>query len=345
MAYRASSHRCIDLRAIILPLWALLVLLAAPTVALEVTSATGLRATIYTPEDIERDHLVQEGDRQYLRHPAIGELELVSEAPGGRELVMPSADVVAGALAAMRGFETDLHVQVFILPAFPRLVTSSFARQDAIFLAPAFGEQADEVLSYIVVHELGHVMCWATLDGHPERWADYLELRGLTFQDDPASVPHADRNREIIAEDFRALFGGPLATASGTIENGALPHPEAVPGLRTFLRDHLQDIGSTPVATSASAVYPNPCREQARVEMTLNDALAKGATDTPQLEVYDLRGRLVRRINGGSVANGRVSVVWDGRDGSGRRAPSGLYLYRVASGREQASGRLLLVDP
>jgi len=344
MAHKGSSHRRFGICSGFLPLAILTMLVAAHAVALDVTSSTGLRATIYTPEDIERNYLVLDGGRPYLRHPAIGELELTREAPGGRDLTMPSADVVAGALTAMRGFRTDLHVQVFILPAFPRLVASSFARQDAIFLAPAFGEQADEVLSYVVVHEVGHVMCWAALDGRPERWADYLELRGLSPQDDPASVPHADRNREIIAEDFRALFGGPLATASGTIENASLPHPATVPGLRDFLRDHLEGIETVSGALNASAVYPNPCREQARIEMTLNDTLAKGTPEAPRLEIFDLRGRLVRRINGGSVANGRVSVVWDGRDGAGRRAPGGLYLYRVASGREQASGRLLLLD-
>lgn len=344
MAHKGSTHRRFDIRRGFLVLAVLAALAAAPAAALDVISPTGLRATIYTPEDIEAEFLVHVGGRPYLRHPAVGELELTSEAPGGRDLVLPSAEVVARALASMQGFRTDLHVQVFILPAFPQLVASSFARQDVIFLAPGFGVQADEVVSYIVAHELGHVMCWAALDGRPERWADYLELRGLVPQDDPASVPHADRNREIVAEDFRALFGGPLATASGTIENASLPHPEAVPGLRSFLRDHLEGIEMAAGAANASTVYPNPCREQARIEMTLIDALAKGSAEAPRLEIYDLRGRLVRRISGGSVANGRVSVVWDGRDGDGRRAPGGLYLYRVASGREQASGRLLLLD-
>lgn len=340
MAHQGSSQRRTGLGALLL---GLLASLALPAGALDVWSPTGLRATVYTPEEIEDRYLVREGDRQYLRHPAIGELELATEAPGGRQLVTADARVVADALATVQGFRTDLHVNVFILPAFPQIVASSFARQDAIFLAPAFGVPSNEVLSYIVVHELGHVMCWASLDGRPERWDQYLLLRGLDPQDDPGSLPHAERNREIVAEDYRALFGGPLATASGSIENASLPHPASVPDLRAFLADHL--VGDQIAASSpSSTVYPNPCREQARIELTLSDGPSKTGSATPRLEIYDLRGRLVRRISGGSVANGRASVVWDGRDDGGRRAPGGLYLYRVASGGDLASGRLLLLD-
>jgi hypothetical protein len=343
MAHRGSTQGRVGHGARAGLLLGLLVSLTLPAVALEVWSPTGLRATIHTPEDIEEQFLAQEGNRLYLRHPAIGELELATKAPGGRDLVTADARVVADALATVQGFRTDLHVNVFILPAFPQIVTSSFARQDAIFLAPAFGVQSDDVLSYIVVHELGHVMCWASLDGRPELWSRYLVLRGLDPQDDPGSLPHAERNREIVAEDYRALFGGPLATASGSIENASLPHPGSVPGLRAFLADHLA--GDQIAASSpSSTVYPNPCREQARIELTLSDTASKAVSAVPRLEIYDLRGRLVRRISGGSVANGRASVVWDGRDDGGRRAPGGLYLYRVASGGDLASGRLLLLD-
>ena len=43
-----------------------------------------------------------------------------------------------------------------------------------------------------------------------------------------------NRPHEIFAEDFRALFGGPTANYSGTIENPGLVHPGAVPGLAAF---------------------------------------------------------------------------------------------------------------
>ncbi len=60
------------------------------------------------------------------------------------------------------------------------------------------------------------------------------------------------------------------------------------------------------------------------------------------LEIYDLSGRLVRRVYEGENPVGEYSHVWDGRDDSNGLVPPGLYLYRlvvdVQSGREISSG-------
>jgi ligand-binding sensor domain-containing protein len=45
--------------------------------------------------------------------------------------------------------------------------------------------------------------------------------------------------------------------------------------------------------------------------------------------VYDRSGRLVRRVFDGALAAGKNVVYWDGRDGRGDVAPSGLYLVAV----------------
>ncbi len=343
MPHEGTSQRSSNLgRGLVLI--GLLVAFASVALARDVASATGLRATIHLPEDIASEYLVRDGDRLWLRHPAVGDLELAAEAPDRRDLVTPSADAVAAALSGVQGFRADIHVDVFILPAFPREVPSSFALRDAIFLAPAFGEQAAEVLAYTVVHELGHVLTWAAIDGRPARWQAYRDQRGLAVQDDPASLPHADRHREILAEDFRALFGGPLATASGTIENADLPHPDQVDGLRDLLVGFLAAAAGAADRQRPSSVYPNPCRDQARVELVLSDGAAKAGPARPLLEIYDVRGRLVRRLTDGAVANGRATVTWDGRGRDGRRLPGGIYLYRVTAAGDQGSGRLLLLD-
>lgn len=48
----------------------------------------------------------------------------------------------------------------------------------------------------------------------------------------------------------------------------------------------------------------------------------------PEVEIFDLGGRLVRRLAGGSGSVQRVR--WDGRDNSGAAAAPGLYLCRIA---------------
>lgn len=344
MAHRGSRrHRTDDRPATIarlaVGLFALLVTVAGA--AERVTSPTGLVATIHTADEIAASWLVEDDGRVWLKHPEAGDVELAGHPDPS--LVPVDVAVVAEALAQVQGFRAGVSVHVFLLPAFPAAVEASFARRDAIFLAPQFGVPAAETLAYLVTHELGHVLCWYGIDGRPDRWARYRELRGLGEQSDPASVPHAERHREIIAEDLRYLFGGPAATRSRTIENASLPLPDAVPGLQELLADYLASGGRVD-HIQPSTVYPNPCRELARVELSLSLGADKSAASAPVLEVFDLKGRLVRRISGGAVANGCATVTWDGRSRDGRRASSGLYLYRIRVGRDTGRGRLLLVD-
>ena len=53
------------------------------------------------------------------------------------------------------------------------------------------------------------------------------------------------------------------------------------------------------------------------------------------LDVFDTRGRLVKRLASGVQPAGMRMVRWDGRDNSGRVVAGGVYLYRLrAAGRE-----------
>ncbi len=62
------------------------------------------------------------------------------------------------------------------------------------------------------------------------------------------------------------------------------------------------------------------------------------------LTVLDVRGRLVRRLlEGDLLAAGERSVRWDGRDGTGRMAASGVYLFRLLAGSAEVHGRIVLV--
>jgi FlgD Ig-like domain len=61
------------------------------------------------------------------------------------------------------------------------------------------------------------------------------------------------------------------------------------------------------------------------------------------LEVYDLRGRLVRRLFEGSVSGGAQSVDFDGLDDRGRALASGTYLIRLRSDFDEDARRVTLL--
>ncbi len=97
--------------------------------------------------------------------------------------------------------------------------------------------------------------------------------------------------------------------------------------------------GDVPPARDMLRAAPNPFL--ARTRFLLH--LLRPAEDAA-LTVHDPSGRLLRRIQLGSLATGSHSIVWDGRAGDGRAAAAGAYLARVQSGGEVlANSRVVLV--
>lgn len=298
--------------------------------------ANGIEATIHGPQEIGESLLVERDGRLFLEHPAAGSVELEA---GGKAWLPFAPEAVAAALAAMSGFVTDLGVDVFVLPAPPKLTGASYANRGTIFLAPASGPVAEETVAYTTVHEMGHVLTWAFIDGQPGRWEDYLSLRGLDPAVQGPGAPHAERPREILAEDLRFLFGGRLATFSGSIENHDLVLPDQVTGLRELLAGYLA--GRAAAGQVASSAWPNPCNPLTTIAMELP---AGARTDGgAELRIYDLRGALVRTVRGGTATSGGVAVQWRGDNEHGGAAASGRYLYVIRAAGLAARGSVTLV--
>ncbi len=84
---------------------------------------------------------------------------------------------------------------------------------------------------------------------------------------------------------------------------------------------------------------PNPFSHEAIIRFEVAEAFAPA-----RLAVYDAGGRLVRTLFDGAAESGLRTQVWDGRDASGRRQPSGVYYFRLESGGRSASRSLVRLD-
>jgi hypothetical protein len=334
MAQRFFNSRITGRAAVL----ALLLCAAASSPASEThTFANGITATIHTPEDVAERFLSADKSGDVLVHPAAGSVALAS--PAGAAYPFETAYVV-DALAGMHGFETRVDVEIFILDRVPTEAGGSFARRGAIYLAPGTGPVPAEVVAYITVHEMGHVLTWARFDEYPGRWDSYLQLRGVDAVAEPALVAHADRPREILAEDIRFLFGGALANSNHSIENHDLAIPSQVDGLADLLAGYLAE--ETPAQALRAAAFPNPCNPRTTIELVL-PADASISAGAAEVRIFDLRGALVRTISGGHLANGRLNVIWDGTTDAGTGAASGRYAFVVRAGRLNATGAVTLV--
>jgi hypothetical protein len=108
--------------------------------------------------------------------------------------------------------------------------------------------------------------------------------------------------------------------------------------LNTVAVSGTDDGGDVPRATRLDACRPNPFNPGTIISYEL---AAAGAVD---LAIYDLRGRLVRRlVDGETLPPGRYESRWDGRDGRGAPASGGVYLYRLEVGEFVATRSMTLV--
>jgi hypothetical protein len=86
----------------------------------------------------------------------------------------------------------------------------------------------------------------------------------------------------------------------------------------------VEDVKPTVFALRQNA--PNPFAGTTMIRFDL----PKGAQ--VRLDVFDVRGRLIKTMVNNSLPAGRYSIGWDGRDASGQQVASGVYYYRIQAG-------------
>lgn len=83
--------------------------------------------------------------------------------------------------------------------------------------------------------------------------------------------------------------------------------------------------------------YPNPFNPETTITFSLKHA------EQVQLAIYDIDGRLVKRLIDNILTAGQHSVQWDGLNASGQKVPSGCYVYKLQTPGFQQSKRLTLL--
>ncbi len=92
-----------------------------------------------------------------------------------------------------------------------------------------------------------------------------------------------------------------------------------------------------PVISSANS-YPNPFRGSTEIVL-------KGNSRNAVTSIYNLKGQLVRKLGAPDKLDADMHFVWDGKDVSGKKVPSGLYLYQVVvDNHRKINGKMVKVD-
>lgn len=135
----------------------------------------------------------------------------------------------------------------------------------------------------------------------------------------------------------------------------AFPDLLMEPGINSGLHDGVdltrrlfEDIGWMPAITGVEPVVtapkfrvrsaPNPFTPATTILLALPTA---GRT---RVAVYDVQGRLVKRLLDSWMPAGTHGIAWDGSDEHGRRAAAGVYFSRVESNGRRAGERLVKLE-
>jgi hypothetical protein len=96
-------------------------------------------------------------------------------------------------------------------------------------------------------------------------------------------------------------------------------------------------VADVPLAFGVLHASPNPFTG------TTTLALALPEPSPVTLSVYDIAGRLVRRLDHGLLGAGTHLLRWDGRDEGGRQAASGVYFLRIGAGDRTEDRKAVLL--
>ncbi len=99
----------------------------------------------------------------------------------------------------------------------------------------------------------------------------------------------------------------------------------------------VQEPGVVPGDFVLDQNYPNPFNPTTSIRYELR------ASSRVQLSVYNLIGEQVRVLVNETQTAGAKTVVWDGRDDSGIKLSSGLYIYEIQSDNLRESKKMLLL--
>lgn len=100
------------------------------------------------------------------------------------------------------------------------------------------------------------------------------------------------------------------------------------------------DIEDLEVVTPVNALmgnYPNPFNPETTISYNIQNA------GLVSLDIYNIKGQKVKALVNDRQVAGRHNVVWNGKDDSNRNVASGVYFYKIRSGKFSSTKKMILM--
>ncbi|MDD2424223.1 MAG: T9SS type A sorting domain-containing protein, partial [Candidatus Cloacimonetes bacterium] len=97
------------------------------------------------------------------------------------------------------------------------------------------------------------------------------------------------------------------------------------------------DVTAPQITSMLSQNYPNPFNPETNISFDMP------ANGNAKLEIYNVKGQLVKSLFDGTAAFGRTSLVWNSTDNSGKTVTSGIYFYRLSTDHHNETRKMMLM--
>ncbi|RLD59275.1 MAG: hypothetical protein DRJ01_11525, partial [Bacteroidetes bacterium] len=83
--------------------------------------------------------------------------------------------------------------------------------------------------------------------------------------------------------------------------------------------------------------YPNPFNPTTTIKFSLPEE------SDIKLSVYNVKGQKVKQLANNQFAKGQHTVIWNGKDSNDKSVASGIYFYKISTGKETTMRKMLLI--
>ncbi len=92
-----------------------------------------------------------------------------------------------------------------------------------------------------------------------------------------------------------------------------------------------------PVTDYRLTNYPNPFNPDTNIVFNLPES------SNVKLDIYNIKGQKVKTLLDCYMSPGRSEMIWNGRDDNGKPVSSGVYFYKLKTGKQELSRKMLLL--
>jgi len=174
-------------------------------------------------------------------------------------------------------------------------------------------------------------------------WVTFNCLRDVVIEEGAKVLGSVMAPKNKVELKKRVLFKGSITAREILVGEYAtvLPHHSA----GALTKENFSEARAADEAKPAAAItsfelaqnYPNPFNPSTTISFVIPEAAQV------TLQIYDVRGQLVKTLVDRMLATGRHQIVWDGKNASGQQVASGVYFYRMQAGSFSQSKTMLLV--